>query len=324
MNNKLLLIMPIFNGYENELKKVAQLKFKSVDAVFYDEKEFFSLYKLPFYVKVILYFLRLIIYGNMNENRVFIKIRDFFIRKYLSDDFNRWVLSKQSGYYDNLLIIKGFGLYAETINCITAKKKTFYQWDNLIHFPTVLEIIGCFDSVYSFDINDARRIQGEFLPNFYIPRDKIKKNNDMFFVGVYSKERYAILKKLTVFCNENNYTFFFKLYHSVMKEDQIITNKKISPKNYNQLFIRSKFILEITKDEQIGYSQRYLEALDNNCLFVVKDAKVNEEGKILSLEFFLNNSSKLIETRLKSDLSVDEKALLNLCRIDNWLEKLLE
>ncbi|HIF9399494.1 TPA: hypothetical protein ACX6RT_003442 [Photobacterium damselae] len=324
MNNKLLLIMPIFNGYENELKKVAQLNFKSVDAILYNEKDFFSLYKLPFYAKFILFLLKLVIYGNMNENRVFIKVRDFFIRKYLCDDFNRWVLSKQSGYYDNLLIIKGFGLYAETIDCITAKKKTFYQWDNLIHFPTVLEIIDSFDSVYSFDINDARRIKGEFLPNFYIPRNKVKKNNDMFFVGVYSKERYTILKKLTVFCNKNNYKFYFKLYHSELKEDQIITNKKISPENYNRLFVRSKFILEITKDEQTGYSQRYLEALDNNCLFIVKDAKVKEKGKIISLDFFLHNSSKLIEARLKSDLSGDEKALLNLCRIDNWLEKLLE
>ena len=323
MKKKILLIMPVFNGYENELEKVAILKFKFVDTIFYEEKDFFSLHKLPVYAKIILYCLNFFICGNMNENKLFIKVRDFFNKKYLFDDFNRWIIDNQSGCYDNLLIIKGFGLYAETIDYIQAKKKTLYQWDNIAHFPTVFGIIDSFDSIYSFDMNDARKIKGEFLPNFYIPRKKIKKNNDMFFVGVYSNQRYKLLKKIIKYCKEKNYTFIFKLYHSEMEEDEIITNKKIPPKEYNRLFIRSKYILEITKDEQFGFSQRYLEALDNNCLFIVNNMKEKTHGKVVSLEYFLSNSSIVIENKFNNDLSSDEKVLLKSCEIDAWLERLL-
>ncbi|PTB32252.1 hypothetical protein DAT36_12115, partial [Photobacterium phosphoreum] len=47
---------------------------------------------------------------------------------------NDLVLNKK-GHYDRLLVIKGFGLYPETIDNINSSYKVIYQWDKLSRYP---------------------------------------------------------------------------------------------------------------------------------------------------------------------------------------------
>lgn len=323
MSNRILLIMPKFNNYEKILELQACKKFSIVDVVFYDEIDFFSLKKMPFFIKLILFITKAITNKNHHESVFFIKLRDFFLSIYSFPKFNKWVRSKVNSKfkYDNLIVIKGYGLYQTTIDSIASNYKAFYQWDNVIHFPSTLKIVSCFDVVYSFDKKDSEKMGWHYLPNFYLPRVSKIKNNDVFFVGVYSQLRYKILTEIINICHLRGYSYFIKLYSPNLQEDNLITNTKLPKEKYNEVFERSKFIIEITKQEQDGYSQRYLEALNNKSLFIIANSSYSMPcgGRVLSLDEFMSKSKMEIDFLLESEYLDSEKELLAICSVSNWL-----
>lgn len=323
--------MPKFNGYEKILEKEASKQYKSVTAIFYDETDFFSLRKLSFFEKSILFIISFLVAGNPHENSFFIKIRDFILSFHAFPKFEKWVLNQINTklVYDNLVVVKGYGLSENAIQSINAKCKSLYQWDNIIHFPSTISLSKVFDVVYSFDKADAQSMRWKFLPNFYLSskskKDEINlKSNDLFFVGVYSPLRLRILADLIVWANVNGYSYYFKLYSKFLQEDEIITNKKICKEKYNDIFRRSKFIIEISKCEQIGYSQRYLESLDNGSVFVVANSsELNvSKGHIISLSEFKSNNIVQNNFLLSSFLTLDESKVLEVCEVSNWLKLL--
>lgn len=323
--------MPKFNGYEKILEREASTQYKSVTAIFYDESDFFSLRKLNFFEKSILFVISFLVAGNPHENSFFIKIRDFILSFHAFPKFEKWVLNQINTklVYDNLVVVKGYGLSENVILSINAKCKSFYQWDNIIHFPSTLSLSKAFDVVYSFDKADAQSMGWKFLPNFYLSskpkKDEINlKSNDLFFVGVYTPLRLRILADLIVWANINGYSYYFKLYSKFLHESEIITNKKIGKEKYNDLFRRSKFIIEISKCEQVGYSQRYLESLDNGSVFVVANAQELKvtKGHIISLTEFKSNNRVENDFLLNSSLSLEESEMLEVCEVSNWLKLL--
>ncbi len=320
--------MPKFNGYEKILETEAYKQYDFVQTVFYDEIDFFSLKKLPFFVKVILFLAKVLISGNPHENKFFITMRDYFLSHYLFEEFNRWVFSKINPnlVYDSLLVIKGYGLSEGLMHSICARNKVLYQWDNIVHFPSTLKISKIFDSVYTFDKGDASSMGWFFLPNFYLPcvDNAPSKSNDFFFVGVYSELRFEILSNLISWCRLNEYSYFIKLYSPDLKENELITNRKISKEDYNDIFVRSKYIIEITKKEQIGYSQRYLEAISNRSLFVLANAYSYPscQGRIFTLFDLKQKSREQLEFLLEAELTETESELLSVCSVSNWLSLL--
>lgn len=323
--------MPRFNGYEKILEKEASKQYKNVIAIFYDESDFFSLKKLNFFEKAILFIIKSLVAGNPHENKLFIKIRDFILSFHAFPKFEQWVLNQINTelVYDNLVVVKGYGLSENAIQSINVKCKSLYQWDNIIHFPSTISLSKAFDVVYSFDKADVQSMGWKFLPNFYLSvahkENEINlKSNDLFFVGVYSPLRLRILADLIVWANANGYTYYFKLYSKFLQENEIITNEKICKEEYDDMFRRSKFIIEISKCEQVGYSQRYLESLDNRSVFVVANSselKVSK-GHIISLSEFKSNNIVQNEFLLSSFLTFDESEVLEVCEVSNWLKLL--
>lgn len=328
MNENIILIMPIFNGYEKILEKEASKQYKSVIAIFYDESDFFSLKKMNFFARAILFIIKSLVAGNPHENKLFIKIRDFFLSFYAFPKFEKWVLNQINTdlVYDNLIVVKGYGLSENAIQLMNVKCKSLYQWDNVIHFPSTLSLSKAFDVVYSFDKADAQSKGWNFLPNFYFSnahKDELK-SNDLFFVGVYSPLRLRILIDLIDWANARGYTYYLKLYSPYLQENEIITNKKIHKEKYNEIFRKSKFIVEISKCEQVGYSQRYLESLANGSLFVVANSSeyTLNQGHIISLSDFKSNNIVQNEFLLNSQLTCNEREMLEVCEVSNWLKLL--
>tara|TARA_R110002033_G_scaffold170585_1_gene213446 strand:- start:14595 stop:15599 length:1005 start_codon:yes stop_codon:yes gene_type:complete len=318
--------MPRFNGYEKILEAEACKQYDFVHTIFYDEMVFFSLKKMPIFAKGIIYFVQCLISGNPHENKWFIKLRDFFLSLYAFPKFNKWISSKINPnlIYDSVVVIKGYGVSEKLIKSISTRHKSFYQWDNIVHFPSTLVFSRFFDAVYSFDKTDAEAMGWLFLPNFYLSHvhEFQSKSNDFFFVGVYSELRFEVLTDLVSWCSSNEYTYFIKLYAPCLQESDLITNEKVSKEKYNEMFKQSKYIVEITKNEQDGYSQRYLEALDNRSLFVVASAPnhVSDEGRLFSLLEFKLKERVEIDVLLESELSETEEKLLRICDVSNWLK----
>jgi hypothetical protein len=317
--------MPKFNGYENELEHEANKISNELVFISYNESDFFSVRKLPLIAKLVLFAIRffLVRKKNPNENKVFIKARDFFLKKKAFAKFNSWIESQVQGDFDCLLVIKGFGISAKVISNIIAGHKVIYQWDVLEHFPSTKEIYPLFDLVFTFDPADAELNHWEYLPNYYIKSEVRDKKYAVVFVGTYSKLRFDILNKLAVHCESIDCPFFIKLYHPTLSDGYIITNEKISKDEYREAFETSKFVFEISKPEQNGYSQRYLEALSNESRVIVyTDELINSNG-VISLSLFMTLSKENIFSPY--DFSYDPATIefMNICRIDNWLKKLV-
>lgn len=322
---RLLVIMPKFNGYEHELEIEANEISNELVFISYNESDFFSLKQLPLMDKIVLFIIRslLIRKKNPNESRSFIKVRDFFLRKKAFLNFNNWITNQVHGDFDCLVVIKGFGISSKTISSIRANNKVIYQWDNLEHFPSTKEIYPFFDSVFTFDPIDAELNRWEYLPNYYIKREIREKKYAVMFIGTYSELRFNILSKLATHCRSIDCPFFIKLYHPTLSEDSIITNKKIDKEKYREVFETSKFVFEISKPEQNGYSQRYLEALSNESRVVIYTDELLDSNGVISLPLFMELSKESIFSPYNFAYDLKTLEFLEKCKIDNWLRKLV-
>lgn len=257
-------------------------------------------------------------------------------------------MKNEEGKYDVLLIIGGQRLYKKNLEYLTKnfifKKKILYLWDNIERINNFNEIKDIFNEIFSFDIEDCKKYSLRYRPTFYSKRieklkaenRKVEKNINLFFVGIYRKERYEFLKKIK---NEKNYIYlyfpgiFFCLFKMIRKKEfrevsfKDIRFKVIKKEEYNSLFIRAKYILDIPEKNQTGLTQRILEAL-------ILEKKIITTQKNIINEKFYNNKNILIvssEEELKENKKffkekyspINEK-IIKFYSIEQWVKDILE
>ena len=316
MFNNILVICPKFHGYENKIKDNLNGFFNVVDCIFYDESGYLNIQEtemLKIKIK------RLLTGRKSKELKCDYLYKNNF--KHLND-----LVSNKKGHYDRLLVIKGFGLYPETIENINSSYKVIYQWDKLSRYPIVERSYGCFDQVFSFDKEDSQLGFGKYLPNFICKN--IRKESiiyDVFYVGSYSTERYDFFKSAIKKYNEMGVRYFIKLIGGDKKDD-FVQDKNILKVDYDKFLSRSMGVIEFSRKEQSGFTQRYYEGILNkkvilsfDGLIVPKDevpfnlnCKDNGEFDILNLKYKFN---KVQNTELPD--------IINKLEIKNWIRTVL-
>lgn len=313
---KILFICPKFHGYEEKISNEILRKKHSLNTIFYDEKEIF---KLNFLQRCILFFLSRTI-KRISIN-MFYKLLSY-LQKGNESKFKIYFEKKNfDNYkYDRLLVIKGYGLSKNFIDTINADKKILYQWDSLLFYPYLHNIYDCFDAVFTFDKLDSKNGYGVFLPNFYekFPVEN-QVQNDLFYIGTYTKERYEILQKIVRHCEFIGMSYDIVLIYSgsisrILKSP-LISKNIVSKEQYRKRFMSSKMILELSNKDQVGATQRLYEALGNKKI-VISDATSNYS---ISYDDFLSMScidDLLLKPQIPSFIFDYE--------ISNWLDKLLD
>lgn len=313
MKKKILLIMPKFHGYESIIAECLNCNYYLTSFIYDSNQE---LYKGTSFIGKIL----------RKVNSIFIpKSKQYILERFYYSDFNKKIINvvgEQS--FDYLLVIKGFGITRKTIKEIKASKKKLYQWDSISRFPTVINSYSAFDDVFTFDRKDSKYGYGKYLPNFIdIKPEQKSKNSDkkvIFFVGEYTKSRLELLLRLKNKSLDIGLEVDFALVDLNSKYEgnatTIVQKIPVEPEAYTARFTNSDLILELPRNKQDGFTQRYYEALFYNKVVI------GERHCMYLIDDFMNFTISDIDS-IKPIISKSDKDLLKILPVSNWIEYIL-
>ena len=181
-------------------------------------------------------------------------------------------------------------------------KTILFLWDKLEYSCWDLEEIKCFNFVFSYDREDARKNNFIFRPTFYI-KECLKdipeeKEYSLYYVGALrDKKRYEYILTIKNHLDNLKLKSFLKLYvnknnknyleNEKMKE-LFITNKISYLENLKKLK-QSKAVLDIKYGNQKGLTLRVYEAL-------AMDIKIiTDNDDIKNYDFYNEKNIKIID-----------------------------
>lgn len=151
----------------------------------------------------------------------------------------------------------------------TKKSVAFFN-DSTEKCPKILNVINCFDEVYSFDKNDCRKYNLKFKTNFIysFPKNNLENKYDLFNISSFDKRIKTITKiakKLKEL--EINYKILIlnskkEKYDEAKEYKDVEFIKKPIPLNeIDDYLLKSKTFLDIQRKQQLGLTFRVFESL---------------------------------------------------------------
>lgn len=262
--NTILFISPKFFGYEKEILKELEL---TNNVIYWDERPSNnSIYKSLLRLRCS------IIIKNYNIN-YYKKLQKKIIHKKIDMVF---ILNPEAIDYDILKTIK------DTVTKNNKNSKfILYLWDSVNNKPKVKRILTQFDSIFTFEKDDAKKWGAEFLPLFYSPHFENDKQTkikyDICFIGTAHSDRInlvnTIINKIKSIKDINIYTFFyfqnkiiFQLKNLFFGKifNSIVNFKPLTQSNVVEIMKSSRIIIDIHHPKQKGLTMRTIECLGLN------------------------------------------------------------
>lgn len=135
--------------------------------------------------------------------------------------------------------------------------------------PRLGRIQKIFDKVLTMQLYNTKRYGIDFFQGLYTPitvQPEIRKT-DLYYVGVVDAYRYDLLNKMVAICNEKNIRFemhFFKAESFPMIDNPSVHYGQV-PYDINvRKLNESNCILEVVREDFVGVTQRYYEAVVYN------------------------------------------------------------
>ncbi|MBP2618037.1 hypothetical protein [Chryseobacterium jejuense] len=226
-------------------------------------------------------------------------------------------------------------------NCILI----FYNWDSFKNTPNTSNHLDLYDKSFSFDLEDAKKFNINFLPLFYYDQfkadlnDSTGKKYDLLFLGTAHSDRYIIANKLSKWCETNGLTafnYFFMQGKLVYFIKRIIdpTFKKFDYKklSFNSLttlemvefYKQSKVILDINHPYQTGLTMRTFEAIGANKKLITTNSEIKKYPFYNENNFYIIDREKLVLDKafFEKDFQPLENSLYQKLSIEGWLESL--
>lgn len=283
-NKKVLLIVPQFFGYEQEIRHELERRGALVD----------FLLDRPF-------------------SSAFAKAVTRFRKK--------WVMAAAERYYnkntnldknyDYVFVVNGQTLSNEIL-CLwreNFKKAKFilYMWDSFANRKDVLNVLKLYDFSFTFDPSDSEKYGIIFRPLFFSKgfeaSDVQSISWDISFIGTAHSDRYAIVKKVSEKLNKNLRSFFYLylqarwvywVYKVINRNyrNALISEFNFSPIKKNEVqnvFISSFAILDIEHPKQNGLTMRTLETLGS------QKKLITTNRQIVFYEFYSEDNICLID-----------------------------
>lgn len=272
---KVLLIMPLFFGYETEIKKSLEKQGASVSMIYENINDIYMSYKVVYrYIKP--------------------------LQKFVTHRYYKKHLNASEKKYDYVLVIRGFSLSEEILTMIKAEaaencRYVLYLWDSIKRVQNPLLIAHMFDKVYTFDHEDAKIYGWEYHPTFYIDAladEKCEKDIDIAFVCSMHSQRYQILKTIESFSKNMGLNLYSHLYLNrliffkykyldrkplfVQMGKRELKHNMLSLEETYALYRRSKIVVDFTNPEQTGFTQRTFESMGNGCKLITSNPFVRE------------------------------------------------
>lgn len=259
-NKKILLICPIFFGYEYSIK----------DTLIEAGASVHHLSDRPY------------------KNQLLRALTNTFpaVSQYLTEHFyyRKHLKRATEVVFDYVLVINGQTCSGSLIQWLrkscSQAKFLLYFWDSVANRPDSLTLARCFDKVFTFDPADSKRNNWIFRPLFFtadyaFPTQAKEHKYGLSFIATAHTDRFSVSRK--VFQQvEKNFRVFKYLYLQApwVYFAYKITSKTVSDasfgdfnfapldkKNIRQVFDDSLCVLDIEHPKQLGLTIRTFEAL---------------------------------------------------------------
>lgn len=289
---KVLLIMPDFYSYTAEVTQILE-KMKFEVTCVYEEPQ-----RIAFLI------LRKI-NGIIGKDRGYILWNMVLWRR----------VSNKKIKYDYLIVIRGNIIKKSLIERIRKELLTdkagsvYYTWDSFKYLVHKGMLADAFDKAYSFDWRDVQKQEKyQLLPLFYLKEfagNSLSENEEMEYdmccIASFNLFRYKQLKKVVKY-NPNlriHIQLYIdrKLYNYKKKEDKefenideaYLTFIPLGIKDVVRCCAKSKSILDITDEKQVGLSMRTIESVG------MKKKLITNNKNIVRYNFFSADNVMLID-----------------------------
>lgn len=201
-----------------------------------------------------------------------------------------------------------------------------FYYDSITRFPRKAEIVKYFDKIFSYDKADIAVHGFNFLTNYIYEESRIE-NFDYLFFNISSYDfRYNSLKNLAKYINTNGWSSKILVHHPDLNTNKSkyieVINKTKSVNEINTLMQRSKIIVEIQRNDQIGLSFRIFEALGHSKKLITTNKDIvnydfYNPQNILVID---ENSIKIPEDFVTAPYVTIEDSILNKYKVSNWVK----
>lgn len=168
----------------------------------------------------------------------------------------------------------------------------FYNWDSIANFPITKDNFTFFDRAYSFDLTDCKKYDIPFLPLFYsYEKEKGVEDLDYSVIVTVKKGKYADLHNITSQLDEKYQNKFSHLYlqskslyryykmsdktFKKAKKDEF-TYDRLDPKKVEEVFNRSKMVVDIVMAKQAGLTIRTIDTLHLKKKLITNNENIKE------------------------------------------------
>lgn len=233
--------------------------------------------------------------------RILIRLNRNLIGKFIADYYKGIIEKTKSNKYDYIFFIKGESLSPSIVDQLRKAhpeaKIVMYYWDSIANNHNAKRMLGCFDKVLSFDKNDSKQMNLEFLPLFYIPQyadiagKMVEQKYDMMFAGTTHSERYEFVTGIANQIREAGgkcFTWFYfpsKVSFYKLKMDNPkfrsakIENFEFAPMSRDTLlkyYAESRIQIDMQHPKQTGLTMRTIETLGAKKKLITTNPNVKE------------------------------------------------
>lgn len=245
---------------------------------------------------------------------------------------------------DYALIIRPDKLDNKTIEKIhfVANKVVAYQWDGLLRFPKVFELIPLFKYFFVFDNEDFIQYKEQYpnlllCSNFYfdIPENEPFINNNgnkVIYVGMYIDNRVSSLLKIVDKLSEyNNIELNINVFYSRKTPPFLHPQIKFSSKgmvfsDYLSLIQNSSIILDIKTEEHNGLSFRIFEAIKYGKKLITNNKAIKQYDFYHPNNFFIFDDDDFqgLKDFLDGKYIPPSNTIRQKYSFSNWVKNLLD
>lgn len=321
MAKRLLLILPCFYGYENEIITALTTLDCIVDVI---------IENLP----SISYFYRFV---DVYCKEVRDKIYNEYYHKKLKNNF----VSK----YDIVLVIRGQTISREIIYELRETNSdacfVLYEWDSVKNNPNAARIADLFDRVYTFDSLDAKENQWDYRPLFF--SREFKRDNDrpidLALIGKIHSERLSIFNiikddyvkyKSFIYLFERRLVYYKQKYINKSPEytgvdDSSVKFKSLKLEETFDIYSKSNILIDYTHPNQNGFTMRTIESIGSRCKLITNNKKVLDADfyNESNIYYYKTGEFKIPDSFVKSPYCELSESTYEKYSIIGWIKELI-
>jgi len=320
-NKNVLLVVPQFFGYEQEIRSEFERRGAQVD----------FLLDRPF-------------------SSAFAKAITRFRRQWIMPAAERYYQKNTNldKDYDYVFVVNGQTLSENLLKLWRGKfikaKFILYMWDSLSNRKDILSVLKLYDFAFTFDRDDAKKYGIRFRPLFFSRGFESFEDNfnslDISFVGTAHSDRYAIISKIYKQLNKGFKSYFylflqerwvFILYKIINSDFKYASISEfhfvpLSKSEVQNVFLSSRVILDIEHPNQKGLTMRTLETLGS------RKKLVTTNSEVLFYDFYSENNICVIDRLnpvipdgfLNSPYFDISPEIYQKYRLEGWLDEIFE